>query len=96
MSYIDELADAIRSHVPKDALPPGENRDLFLIYAAVGLAKGQDITHRDVHNAWSAWMATRDPSHESIKPYDELDPDVKREDDPYVIAIRTALERSAE
>lgn len=38
-------------------------------------------------------MAEIDPSHESIRPFEKLPPDVKGEDDPYVVAIR-AVARS--
>lgn len=93
-SYIEGLASAIRSHVPQDRVPEGDVDGLFLIYAALGLAKGKDVNRRDVHNAWAAWMASEHPSHESIKPFEELDEETKREDDPYVSAIRTAVAES--
>lgn len=88
MNYIDEIADAIRSKVSPDQLPDENTAALFRLYAVLALAKGTDVTMRDVHNAWSAWMISSDPNHESIKPYDELSPDVKREDEPYLNAIR--------
>jgi hypothetical protein len=42
---------------------------LFLIYAAVGLAKSESITREDVHNAWAAWMAKRSVTrvHQAIR-----------------------------
>lgn len=88
MNYIDEIADAIRSKVSPDQLPDENTAVLFRLYAVLVLAKGTGVTMRDVHNAWSAWMISSDPNHESIKPYDELSPDVKREDEPYLNAIR--------
>lgn len=63
------------------------------MYAVLALAKGQALTGRDVHNAWSAWMSSIDPDHESVEPYDELAPDVRREDDPLVAAIRRVAPR---
>ena len=89
-SYIDALADDIRSRVPTE-LVPDDSRELFLIYASLGLAKRERVDARDVHNAWAAWMAARDPAHDSTKPYDELDADTREEDGPFVRAIREAM-----
>jgi hypothetical protein len=89
-SYIEALADDIRRRVPSELVPDAPEA-LFLIYAALGLAKGERVDGRDVHNAWAAWMATRDPSHDSIKPYDELTDEVRDEDGPFVRAIRDAM-----
>ncbi len=91
MTYIELLAEEIRKRVPTELVPEGDTRALFLIYAALGLAKGQAVRRRDVHNAWAAWMAATNPSHESIRPFDQLDPETKTEDDAFVIAIRSAL-----
>jgi hypothetical protein len=91
LTYIETLAEEIERHIPAHLLPGGDTRALFLIYAALALAKGFEVDRRDVHNAWAAWMATASPAHESIRPYEELEPDVKREDDPFVTAIRAAL-----
>ena len=35
-------------------------------------------------------MARTDPTHESIRPYDELAPSVRDEDAPFLTAIRQA------
>jgi hypothetical protein len=88
-NFIEALACEIRKEVPPDALPDEASDDLFLIYAVLLLAKGENVEARDIHNAWSAWMTTHDPGHESIRPYSDLPPDVRREDDPYLVAIRT-------
>ena len=91
-TYIERLAASIRQHVAPELLPDDPDADtLFLFYAALGLAKGQNVDRQDVHNTWAAWMASRKPSHESIKPYSELTEGTKREDDPYVSAIHAAL-----
>jgi hypothetical protein len=91
-TYIEELADKIKASVPSDVLPEGDIRALFLIYATLALAKGSDVTHRDVHNAWAAWMAATTPSHESIRPFEELPESTRREDDPFVTAIRSVAQ----
>ena len=91
-TYIERLAKSIKSRVPPELVPEqGDVDSLFLIYAALGLAKGADVDRRDVHNAWAAWMAAAHPEHKSIKPYDELALETKQEDDPFVAAIRAAV-----
>jgi hypothetical protein len=91
LTYIEQLAHQIRSSTPGDLVPDDDADRLFLIYAALALAKGQDVTRRDVHNAWAAWMAAREPAHESIRPFDELDEATKNEDDPFVAAIKRSV-----
>lgn len=39
-----------------DALPDEDTSSLFRIYAVSLLAKGEEVTREDVHNAWIAWM----------------------------------------
>jgi len=92
-SYIVDIAAEIQAAVPPESLPAGDIDDLFLVYAVLALAKGADVEARDIHNAWAAWMSTRDPHHESIVPYDDLSPDVRREDDPYLAAVRSVAHR---
>ena len=87
--YLDELAEAIRRAVPSEALPDGDIRSLFRAYAVLLLAKGQEVSPADVHNAWVAWMAGQDDDHESLIPFSDLDPETQAEDSPYVVAIRT-------
>jgi hypothetical protein len=90
--YIDELARRIYDHVPGGAVPDGDTTDLFRAYAVLALAKGEDVTRADVHNAWVAWMLARDPAHASLIPFNELDPAVQAEDSPFVVAIRLAVD----
>jgi len=92
-NYIERIADEIRAAVPSEVLPKGPIDHLFLAYAVLALAKGELVTPEDVHNAWASWMTSRDPHHESIKPYSELSFDDRREDDPFVSAIRTVASR---
>jgi hypothetical protein len=89
-NFIEAVAEEIRRNVPRETLPEEPSDDLFLIYAVLLLAKGHMVEARDVHNAWSAWMTEREPGHESIRPFDELPSDVRQEDDPYLLAIRSA------
>ena len=92
-SYIAQIAAEIRSAVPPESLPSGDTDELFLIYAVLALAKGIDVEARDIHNAWAAWMSTKDPEHESIVPYADLPAEVRREDDAYLAAVRRVASR---
>jgi hypothetical protein len=94
MNYLDRLAGAIRAEVPASKLPPDDTRPLFRMYALLLLAVGTEVTTRDVHNAWVAWMSERDADHPSLVPYEELASDVAGEDGPYVEAIRRVARRS--
>ena len=89
MIYLDEIAKAIRKAVPQDAMPDGDTTLLFRIYAVLLLAKGEQVTRADVHNAWVVWMAGQGDDHESLVPFGDLDADVQAEDSPYVRAIHT-------
>lgn len=92
-NYIENIALDIRHSVPQDILPDQDATFLFLLYAVLALTKGQAVDRRDVHNAWSAWMTTQNPEHESIAPYEELPASVQHEDDPFVEAIRRVARR---
>jgi len=87
VSYLRAIAAAIRSYVPPERVPR-ESEDLFLSYAALALAKRARVTAEDVHNAWVAWMEGHGRQHGSMVPYKDLPTDVRREDDPFVSAIR--------
>lgn len=95
--YVDRVALAVRDATPSDLVPTGDGVDvLFRLYALLTLVKGTHVTTQDVHDAWSVWMADRDPSHESLVPFDDLPTDVRREDEPFAAAIRAvAAELSA-
>jgi hypothetical protein len=95
MSYLDDVAAVIRTHVPADALPSGDIDVLFRLYAVLALAKGDAVTAEDVHNMWAAWMQPSDEGHDSLRPFDELDRSKRAADDPYVEAIRIAARELA-
>ncbi|MGI8414121.1 MAG: DUF7701 domain-containing protein [Solirubrobacteraceae bacterium] len=87
MSYLDELAVRIRDEVPESHR--GETSlALFRLYAVLALAKGEAVEASDVHNAWAAWMQDREPNHEALRPFDELDRETREADSPFVVAIR--------
>lgn len=88
--YLAEDAALIRSLLPGEAKPPGNDEALFLGYAVLLRAKGLACTAADVHDTWSAWQFGRDPNHRSLIPFDELAPAVQKDDQPYVDAIHAA------
>lgn len=96
MNYLDDIAVSIRNAVTKDALPDGDTASLFRSYAVLLLAKGENVTREDVHNAWVAWMLTKDDEHESLVPFSELPTATQAEDSPFVVAIRTVATGLAE
>lgn len=93
MTYLDVLADEIRRAVPSDALPDEDTSSLFRTYAVLLLAKGQEVTREDVHNAWVAWMLERGETHESMVPFADLSAETKAEDSPFMVAVRTVAEQ---
>lgn len=89
MNYLDSIANEIWRQVPVDAVPDEDATELFRLYAVLLLAKGEEVSRRDVHNAWVAWMASKGQQHSSMRPFEELADDTKAEDSPFVVAIRT-------
>lgn len=87
LNYLDQIAEAIRIKISSDEIPDENTKALFRIYAVLLLAKGEEVTNADVHNAWVAWMCAINPGHESIVPHCHLTEDVAQSDQPYVDAI---------
>ncbi|MFE6411126.1 hypothetical protein ACFVOR_29830 [Streptomyces sp. NPDC057837] len=90
MTYLDPLADLIRSCLPSGAAPPADSDDLFRLYAVLLRVKGEQVCDEDVHDAWSAWMQTIDSSHDALVPFGELPLETRAADAPYTEAIRAA------
>jgi hypothetical protein len=91
--YLDDLAARIRTHIPADRLPDADSDTLLRLSAALLRAKGTRVTQSDVHDAWSAWIADRNPDHVSLRAYDDLPEDVRAEDAVFTTAIRRAAEQ---
>jgi hypothetical protein len=92
-TYIDAIAKDIftRAHGGGEATGgPTGDIPLYRLYAVLALAKGEETTAKDVHDAWSAWMLTIHPDHRSLKPFDDLSEETQRMDDRYVAAIHAA------
>lgn len=90
-NYIDDLAESIYQAAPHDGPIEPDDYPLYRIYAVLGYVKGEDVTLKDVHDAWSAWRVATVPDHRSLKPFAELSPEVQALDQPYVDAIRRVM-----
>jgi hypothetical protein len=88
--YLDDIAAAIRKHIPEEKLPKDNSDELIRLYAVLLRAKGAAVAQSDIHDAWSAWMRQRDPSHVSLVPYDSLPSHVRDEDHVFALAVRLA------
>ena len=95
-SYLSEDADLIRSELPEGVRPPAESDGLFMLYAVLMRAKGENVTPSDVHDAWAAWISGKEDEHKSLVPFESLDPETQNEDLPYVEAVRRAARRRAD
>lgn len=93
MSYIQVLADRIRSEIAPELVPEGDVDALFLLYAVLAKVKGSDVSLEDVHDAWSAWMTLRSERHEAVVPFSQLDQATQEEDRPFQEAILRAVAR---
>lgn len=93
---MDEDADLIRSLVSPDVTVPEESGGLFVLYAVLMRAKGQDVSAADVHDAWAAWKQTAARDNPHLVPFDELAAETKAEDEPFADAIRAAAKVRAD
>lgn len=93
MTYLSDVADEIMRELPSGLVPDDGAAQLMLLYAVLCLSLGSEVTAASVHDAWTAWMIARGEQHSSMVPFDELSPDVKVEDQPFVEAIRRVADR---
>ena len=86
-SYIRTIAQQIRARVGQSSANDRLD-DLFNSYAVLALAKGGQVTNRDVHNAWSAWATKYEPDNISLVPFGELSREIQEVDTLFAKAIR--------
>jgi len=89
MTYLHRLARRIEAQVPVELVPP-DSSGLFLLYAVLVRAKRNRLNAEDVHDAWVAWMEMRGEDHPSMVEFGLLRPEIQREDEPFVAALRAA------
>lgn len=90
MNYLDATARRVEHEIAPNLRPEERGADLYRLYGLLVLVKGVDCTLEDVHNAWSAWMTTDEPDHDALVPFEELSPETREKDRPYLNAIRRA------
>jgi hypothetical protein len=90
--YLDDIAGIIKNFIPESNMPEGDSIELFRLYAVLLRAKGVNATSSDIHDAWSAWMASRDNTHEALVEYNDLDEDTQFQDRIFAYAVRNAAE----
>lgn len=86
MNYIDEAKEELLKHVKI-------GKGLQDVYALLVLVKGQDVTLKDVHDAWAVninktWDHGTYGNHFSLIPFDELSEEVQNKDQKFVDAIK--------
>lgn len=89
-TYIDMVVNEVskRTHI--------RNANLVHLYALLVLIKGEEITLKDVHDAWSMDMNFRPRTgrcyghdHTSIVPFDDLSEETQNKDGKYVDILRS-------
>jgi hypothetical protein len=93
MNYLESAAHAIKAEAPAGKLPQANTDLLFLVYAALMLAKGETVTREDVHNAWVAWATHIGKDSKALVAFDQLSADVQAQDQPFVDAIVSVAAR---
>lgn len=88
MNYIDVIKEELTKHLRI-------GKGLQNVYALLVLVKGEDVTLKDVHDAWSVninltWDVAQYGPHRSLIPFDELSPEVQAKDQNYVDGIIAA------
>lgn len=83
-TYIDNIVEQVQNELHI------KNLDLAKLYALLVLTKEENITLKDVHDAWSVSMNYRKqteycPGHEhrSLVPFDELSKETQQKDKKY-------------
>ena len=92
-TYLDVIAADIQRSAEPNAAQQSEDLPLYRLYAILVLAKGQDVTAEDVHNAWVAWASEHEPENRNLLPFKELSVSVQRKDQRYVDAIHQVAGR---
>ena len=82
MNYVDTIAARLGELLGD--CPP----ELLRLYALLVLVRGEDVTLKDVHDAWAVWRCATRPDHPSLVPFDQLTPEVQELDAKYAGAIR--------
>ncbi|MFI5891958.1 hypothetical protein ACIA5D_17795 [Actinoplanes sp. NPDC051513] len=80
-NYIQQVTAHLACRLPRCEM------DLIDLYALLVLARGENTTLQDVHDAWSIWRNTGDPLHRSLVPFNQLATEVQELDRKYMNVI---------
>lgn len=80
-NYIQRIKDALKE------IHPRMDSELLDVYALLVLVRGEEVTLKDVHDAWSVWKNNIRPDHRSLIEFDELTPEVQALDQKYADSI---------
>ncbi len=89
MSYIDDIAEAVKGELPAGSRPSSAAETLYRLYALLVLTRGTETSLENVHDAWAVWVSEQGEDHESLVPFAELDHEVQLEDRVYMEAIHS-------
>jgi hypothetical protein len=86
MNYIDEVKAKLLEHIKI-------GKGLQNVYALLVLVKGENVTLKDVHNAWAininqTWDFEQYGNHRSLIPFEQLSAEIQAKDQLYVDAIK--------
>lgn len=81
-NYVQKVKDSLKG------LHPNMDSELLDLYSLLVLVKGEDVTLKDVHDAWSVWKNNTRPDHRSLIEFDELTPEVQQLDKKYADSIK--------
>lgn len=85
-NYIDDVKEELLNHVKI-------GKGLQDVYALLVLVKGEDVTLKDVHDAWAVninktWDFATYGNHRSLIAFDELSEEIQNKDQKFVDAIK--------
>lgn len=80
-NYVQKIKDALKEFHPR------MDSELLDVYALLVLVKGEDVTLKDVHDAWSVWKNNIRPDHHSLIEFDELTREIQELDRKYAESI---------
>lgn len=88
MNYVDKAKEELLKHVKI-------GKGLQNVYALLVLVKGEEVTLKDVHDAWAVninqtWDKEQYGEHYSLIPFEELKHETQIKDQKFVDAIRRA------
>jgi hypothetical protein len=87
------LADEVRAELPAALVPDTSADVLLLLYALLAAVEGDRVEPQHVHDAWTVWKSILGQDHAATVPFEQLSPQVRALDDPYVEAIRRVARR---